>query len=347
MIVRFSALKTRAGLSALVILFLWPTFNILVIAVVRSELGVYDVDSLMSVAVRLYLSFAIAFLVKEFIETRFPASFPGTHFGRQLALYVLAFSVGGIVVVATTPEPTVPEMPRIRVIPLLFLFFEMLVFVAAITILAQRERNQAMALNLKQAQINLLRSQINPHFLFNTLNLLASEIARSPETAQEIVYDLADLLRDSMKAGERAELSIGEEVGLATQYLQLQEKRFPDRFSFAVHVDPEVSQRRIPALLLQPGVENAIKHGVAKTRARAHLDITAKKKNGDIELTVANTGGLGEAAAPKPGDGFRILSETLDLYYPGRHAMDFERTEHGAVLSIRIPARGELQLVHG
>ena len=343
----FPKLKFRTRLATPVILVLWPTFNLLLFAAVQSEFGVFSLETLASVALRIYLVFAVAFLVKTLIESRWPAEFPRTHFGRQLALHLLAFAAGGLFGITATPEPVIPILPRIRMIPLLFLFFQLLVFVAAITILAQRERNQTMALNLKQAEINLLRSQINPHFLFNTLNLLASEIVRSPETAREIVYDLADLLRDSMKAGEQAQLSIGEEIGLATQYLQLQEKRFPERFSFAVHVDPAISEHQIPALLLQPGVENAIKHGVAKSRDLVHLEITAEQINGDIELSVSNTGGPGEATAPEPGDGFRILSETLELYYPGNHSMDFQRSEDGAVLRIRIPTSSESQLVHG
>ncbi|MEL7046598.1 MAG: histidine kinase, partial [Pseudomonadota bacterium] len=161
------------------------------------------------------------------------------------------------------------------------------------------------------------------------------------------VYDLADLLRDSMKAGERAQLSVGEEIKLATQYLQLQEKRFPERFSFTVRVDPAISQHQIPALLLQPGIENAIKHGVAQSRDHVHLEIIAEQKSAEIELTVSNTGGAMNRTAPEPGDGFRILSETLELYYPGRHTMGFERSEHGAVLSIRVPASLDSQLSHG
>jgi LytS/YehU family sensor histidine kinase len=238
-------------------------------------------------------------------------------------------------------------VPRYPAIPLLFLLFQLLIFVAAITINAQRERNHSMALNLRQAQVNLLRSQSNPHFLFNTLNLLASEIGRNAANAREIVYDLADLLRESIKAGESSCVSIAEEMRLATLYLRLQEKRFPDRFSFEVKVEPEVSGQQIPALLLQPGVENAIKHAVARTRKHVHLTLAAERIHDQVLLTVMDTGGEVEVSPSETGDGLRIIGETLELYYRGQHSMKFDCSEAGARLSICIPFATEPEILHG
>jgi hypothetical protein len=339
--------RPRSPFTALVLIFIWPTFNIFLIGAAQSAFGVLDYAILQSVALRLYLIFFLTYVAKTIVESRYAAAFPQTDFLRQFVLYLFAGLISAGFVSTVTPEPPTPDVPRFPALPLLFLLFQMLIFVAAITINAQRERNHAMALNLRQAQVNLLRAQSNPHFLFNTLNLLATEIGRSAETAREIVYDLADLLRESMKAGERAHISIAEEMRLATLYLQLQQKRFPSRFSFEVNVDPDVSGQQIPALLLQPGVENAIKHGVARTKAHIHLTLAAERADNDVLLTVADTGGLTGAASSGPGDGLRILGETLELYYPAQHSMKFDCSEAGATLSVRIPFAAEPELLHG
>jgi two-component system LytT family sensor kinase len=347
--VRFTAafLRPRSARVVWFLLFFWPTINLLLITGAQHEFGVFSLHDSMPIAIRLYLLFGFAYLIREIVEAWFPAVFPETHFGRQLSLYVLAFALSGVFVSLVTPQPTLPDIPRFRLVPILFLLLQILLVVAATTIFAQRESNHAMVLNLRQAQVNLLRSQSNPHFLFNTLNLLASEIGRSPESAQEIVYDLADLLRESMKAGERSRITIAEEMHLATLYLQLQQKRFPDRFSFSVEVEPELSQQVIPSLLLQPGVENVIKHVVARTREQVHLTLTASREGKEVVLTVADTGGGLGVSPVKPGDGLRILRDTLELYYPGVHVMTFDRSENGATLCIRLPTATDPRLHDG
>jgi LytS/YehU family sensor histidine kinase len=143
-------------------------------------------------------------------------------------------------------------------------------------------------------------------------------------------------------------LSVNDEIHLATRYLKLQQKRFPDRFSFHVQVDEEVMEQKIPALLLQPIVENAIKHGVAKATDFVRLELLAVAEGQRLRLEVSNTVQDASDSDWSPGNGFRILMETLELYYPDEYQLKFDFSENEAVLvlSITIPIDGASRFPH-
>jgi two-component system LytT family sensor kinase len=341
-------LKSRLGspFEAWTILVLWPGFNIGLLGGAQYEFGVLELSSFAYVALRLYLFFVLFYVARQVLESTFSETFPRTRFALQLGLHILSAAVSGLLVFLLTPQPSLPDLPSFRPLPITFLLLQIVVFVAAITIVAHQKRSRGMVLNLKRAQLNLLRSQVNPHFLFNTLNLLASEIERSPASAQEVVYDLADLLRESMIAGERSVLSVNDEIHLATRYLKLQQKRFPDRFSFHVQVDEEVMEQKIPALLLQPIVENAIKHGVAKATDFVRLELLAVAEGQRLRLEVSNTVQDASDSDWSPGNGFRILTETLELYYPDEYLLKFDFSSGQAVLAITIPLDDASRFLH-
>ena len=213
----------------------------------------------------------------------------------------------------------------------------MTLYVAVKTLLLQRDRHLATELTLRQAQINVLRSQTNPHFLFNTLNLLASEIGHNPDNARDIVYDLADLLRDSMRAAEREFTTLDEELRLVRLYLSLQQKRFPERLSYQVDVDDFCLSIPVPSLLLQPIIENVIKHVVARSSENTVITIRTSVHNENLEIVVSDTGPQTESRHWHPGGGLRIVDETLRLHYREQAALRLASSDKGGQVTVSLP----------
>ena len=324
-------------IHAIVFVVVWPSLNLALISSVLMQLGVFDSSLLVAIATKYYAMFATAFLLINLAQWMFPAFFSEAYFGRQLLLHIGAFVPLALGFSPIEPSNFAAPLPNPRGIPLVFFMLQIVVYVAVLRIFSQQRRAHAMEVNLRQAQINLLRSQSNPHFLFNTLNLLGSEIANRPMNAIEIVYDLADLLRESLRSGEQSTTSVADEFRLAELYLRLQEKRFPGRFSFSMELEDALRDYEIPSLLLQPAIENAIKHGVAKSVETTRVDLIAKRSGDTVTITVINTGAQKPTSTVTEGAGLRILRETLELYYGTAHTLKFEIVGGEAILEVTLP----------
>ncbi len=334
----------RISLPAVTFTILWPTFNLCYLVAIQLELGVLNPNLLIGTALKLYFVFTTAYLIIRALQHRFPVALAPTRLWKQLILHLAVIGTLGVLLAPSSPRPIPENYPQVNLIPLTMFVLQVVCYVVTTSMLAYREQSNASTLTLRQAQINLLRSQSNPHFLFNTLNLLASEILSRPESAREIVYDLADLLRESMSAGDRVQISIGDELRLVELYLRLQEKRFPDRFSFAIEIEPGCADIQVPALLLQPAVENVIKHAVAKTSSPVELSITVNRIGDRVAFVIRDNGPAGGMVPVEEGAGFRILRETLSLHYPGQHDFAFSVSAGGATLKIEVPVLDSLPL---
>ena len=165
------------------------------------------------------------------------------------------------------------------------------------------ERRAAEAESAAQsAQVRALRYQVNPHFLFNTLNSLSSLIiAGRAEEAESMVLKLSTFFRTSLTLDATADISLAEEIALQRLYLEIEKVRFPRRLKTEIDVPPELENARLPALLLQPIVENAIKHAVSPTRDKVTLSIVTREAGpGRFTIEVTNNGGR-----PAPANGER------------------------------------------
>ncbi len=327
----------RDIILGLFFVLVWPTFNLLFVSLVLLELGYLDDGALGGVALRIYPVFFLAYGVVLLLQRLFPVSLSEEKFWPQLALHIVAIFFASQFSGPILEQTRMVNLPQPAVIPLAFILFQITLFVAAKTLIIQREHHLATQLNLRQSQVNVLRSQSNPHFLFNTLNLLASEINRDPATAREIVYDLSDLLRESMKAAEQEFISLDEEVRLATLYLTLQQKRFPERLQFDVDVDGTCRKLPVPSLLLQPVVENVVKHVVAHSSEMTSLRLWAHRRDDSLLIGVQDNGPRIDTSTLTPRGGLRIVQETLALHYNGRANMLFESTGDGSRLTISLP----------
>lgn len=323
----------------------WPLFNVMLIASIFLQFDLFSQAPWPGIIFVFFTSFALVYLIVTLLETRFPVALAEGKFWPQLFVHLALFSCILAFGNLNDNPPLQDEIPQVNVIPIVLLVFEITLYVAVKTFLVQREQHFNTQLTLRQARINLLRSQSNPHFLFNTLNLLASEISRNPETAREIVYDLADLLRESMKAADAEFISLREELRLSALYLGLQQKRFPDRLQFDIALEPGCELIQIPALLLQPIVENAVKHVVAHSTGVTHIGIDARMSNQELLISVKDNGPRVDHHAVQRGGGFRILGETLASHYPGTGRMTFTSSESGGEVAIHLPHPTGVHLV--
>jgi LytS/YehU family sensor histidine kinase len=143
---------------------------------------------------------------------------------------------------------------------------------------------------LARAQLQTLRMQLQPHFLFNTLNGIMVLIKKNPQTARTMLSQLSDLLRLTLDHHERQEVLLREELAILNKYLEIERTRFRDRLSVDFQVENQVLNALVPPFILQPLVENSIKHCVSKVPGPASILISARKANDSLILTVKDNG---------------------------------------------------------
>jgi two-component sensor histidine kinase len=203
--------------------------------------------------------------------------------------------------------------------------------------------------SLVESRLIALRLHLEPHFLFNALNAISSEVAENPRLAREMIGDLGALLRRSLDCKDRAEIPLAQELAVLEHYLAIQRVRFGDRITFTVDVDPEALAIPVPSMLLQPLVENAIRHGLEGRTTGGTIRISAVLAEGELKLEVTDDGvGLprGWDSAAAAGHGLRVTRERLAALYPEAGEACFNisvRKSGGTEVSIRIPLQGEIR----
>ena len=205
----------------------------------------------------------------------------------------------------------------------------------------ERQNREATLRELAaQAEVKALRAQINPHFLFNSLNTIADLIVTDPGKAEAMTVLLAKVFRHVLLNSDRQFSRVAEEMDFLRTYLGIEQVRFGERLRVSMDVDPSVSDSPIPSLILQPVVENAIKHGLAAKVGEGHISITARPEGEFLRLAVEDDGvGWKPAAAPNGnGVGLKIIAERLRALYNGRASLDVAPAERiGSLVTIRIP----------
>lgn len=200
--------------------------------------------------------------------------------------------------------------------------------------------------SLKQAQLEVIRARLNPHFLFNSLQNISSMMKQDPQTASRMMARLGDLLRMVLRQDSEPECTLEEEMELTEAYLSLERMRFGDRLDVRWQVEEAVRDALIPCFLLQPLVENAIVHGLRGAGRRGLIVISAEARDGSLRVRIQDNG-LGLPAEDlsrlKLGVGLGSTRQRLETMYPGRHSFDVQRREEGgteACISIPLRARG-------
>ena len=192
---------------------------------------------------------------------------------------------------------------------------------------------------LAQAQLQSLKMQLHPHFLFNTLNAISVLIQKNPELARRTVGRLSELLRYTLDNVGVQKVTLREELEFLDRYLQIEQTRFGDRLSIATNIADAALEAAVPNMILQPLVENAIKHGISKRRGRASIEVSAAKENGGLRLIVKDNGvGLSENGEIHEGVGLSSTRARLKELYGERQSFELESVlDGGAKATVVIP----------
>jgi two-component system LytT family sensor kinase len=203
-------------------------------------------------------------------------------------------------------------------------------------------RASQLETRLVEAQLKTLQQQLHPHFLFNTLNAISALMHRDVAAADRTLVRLSDLLRLTLERLGAQEVTLEEELEFLGKYLDIERTRFADRLVVRFEIEPETLQAFVPTLLLQPLVENAIKHGVARKAGAGHIDVTAKRDHDKLWIEIRDDGvGLSEDAltALHKGIGVSTTRARLQHQFGADFRFEFHRLAQGVAVVVAVPWR--------
>lgn len=202
-------------------------------------------------------------------------------------------------------------------------------------------RAAQLAAQLAQAQLQALKMQIHPHFLFNTLNSIAALLHQDVEVADRMIARLGDFLRLTLNRSDAETTNFAQELEFLTCYLEIERTRFADRLIVEMEVEPHTLGVIVPNLILQPLVENAIRHGVARKTTGGHITIRACKKGDRFIVQIEDNGpGLRpNSKGTNSGIGLSNTRARLEQHYPNDHRLEIANVPNrGVVVTLEIPA---------
>lgn len=208
----------------------------------------------------------------------------------------------------------------------------------------QVETQQGLVVNAlaHQAQVKMLRYQINPHFLFNALNSTRALIDEDAERAKQMITLLSGFLRFSLQPGGN-EIELGEEVAAIQQYLDIEKTRFEDKLQVKIEIPVALSGALLPPMLIHPLVENAIKYGMQTSKMPLRIQITVHQEAGSLLIAVENSGmwidSRGKKSVDGTGIGLENVRQRLSVQYGDQAALNSEARAGSVVVGIRIPLR--------
>ena len=198
---------------------------------------------------------------------------------------------------------------------------------------------------LVEAQLQSLQRQLHPHFLFNTLNTIAGLIRTNVNAADAMLDQLGDLLRMALHTSNQQEVPLKQDLEALRKYLDIEQTRLGSRLRVRLQIDPDTLDANVPNLLLQPLVENAVRHGIAPHSRPGSIVVESTRQDQEVHLHVWDSG-YGVApdrlAALNNGVGLANTRARLEHLYPGAHRLDFANTADGFRVSVSIPFRPSL-----
>jgi len=209
------------------------------------------------------------------------------------------------------------------------------------TVEEQRGRLLESEATAREAQLQALRYQLQPHFLFNTLNAISSlVVSKQPERATEMIAKLAALLRNTLSVPEAHVVTLREELAVTEEYLSIEQVRFGPRLAVSLSVSPEASEAQVPRFLLQPIVENAIRHGIARCPNGGEVSITALVTEGQLRIDIENDRPEGPPLSDDEGNGLGLANTRtrLEKLYGGQGSVTVATAQNDRFLvSIQFP----------
>src|SRR5712691_3001661 len=200
---------------------------------------------------------------------------------------------------------------------------------------------------LAEAKLAALNAQLTPHFLFNTLHAVSSLVERDPRGVRRMIARLSELLRYTLDGGHEPVVAVGQEIAFLERYLEIMQIRFEDRLEIDVQVGDDARDALVPSLILQPLVENALKHGVEKVSGTGRIEIMAMRHDDRLVLSVGDNG-PGRTKSDngdERGVGLRNIRQRLEQLYGGAQSLTFhERTGGGTIARIEMPFQSRAEL---
>jgi two-component system LytT family sensor kinase len=194
----------------------------------------------------------------------------------------------------------------------------------------------------KESELNSLKAQLNPHFMFNSMNSIRALVDEDPVKAKQAVTQLANILRNSLLMNKSKEITIADEISLVKDYLDLEKIRYEERLSFDLNIDPKTEHLMVPPLIIQGQVENAIKHGISKLETGGKINISSKLYDSTLMITVSNTGQL-YTERSATGLGFHNSLQRLQLMYGKQASISIREhsTQKIVETNIQIPLKNK------
>jgi LytS/YehU family sensor histidine kinase len=203
----------------------------------------------------------------------------------------------------------------------------------------QELRASRLEAELARAELQALRRQLHPHFLFNTLNAISALMHRDVKAADLMLARLSEFLRTAIESDGAQEVALGRELELLERYLEIEKVRFRDRLTVRMDVAPDALSARVPSLVLQPLVENSIRHGIGNRRGAGVLEVRAVRDDGSLRLSVRDNG-VGMSDAAVEGVGLSNTRARLEQLYGPHHTFELRNIPEGGLeVTLAIPFR--------
>lgn len=201
----------------------------------------------------------------------------------------------------------------------------------------QTMRESEIKTLVRDAELNWLKHQINPHFLFNSLNSISSLTMSNPEKAQDMVIRLSDLLRYSLKQSSQSFVSISDEISNCVKYLEIEKVRFGKRLNYSISAPDAVMDFQVPAMILQPLFENAIKHGIASSSEQGEVKAVFESNQNFLKIIISNTIPEESQNAKGMGVGLVNISRRLSLLYGQNDLLKSNIVDSNYIVEVTIP----------
>ncbi len=214
------------------------------------------------------------------------------------------------------------------------LFLPIILFVSLFNLSEKNAREARLESLVKETELKMLRSQINPHFLFNSLNSISSLTITDPEKARDMVIKLSEFMRYALSKKDEQPVSLRSELENLRLYLDIEKVRFGDRLSTEENIDENCLEIKMPVMLLQPLYENAIKHGVYESTEVVSIKTKVSCKDGYLEIIISNNYDLMPSSAKGTGTGLSNVTRRLDLFYGNRASI--KTTKENGIYSVTL-----------
>lgn len=329
--VKFTNSYNRNILSDFHILVSWPIFNIICLLNGLKLGGTLSVDMSFSDLLPEHWSIFILF----WIQIKFFEKFTNNNLKPDGALFYcflyVSFLLTSIVIMKNILGLVSHTIDiRSAIISAIDLSLQIIILTAVDYSSYLQRKYTELQLSLKEKELLAIKLRSKPHFIYNTLNLIATEISSNPQLAEELIYDLGDILRAISRHSEHTRISLHEEIEIINKYIEIQKKRFNLIIDLNISQQCNALNTKLPPLLILPLIENIFKHGIHRYSNANRISLLfSKPNNSELYIKVFNDiDCFAPIIEPGEGDGLKLIIETLQLNYPNSYSFNLIRTDN-------------------